>query len=49
MGIDRHERDRKPDRFEMKGPRIWLPLDIFETSAWANLGCSAKALLLELA
>jgi hypothetical protein len=49
MGIDQIERQRKPDKFQMKGPRIWLPLDVLQSRAYASLSHSAKALLLDLA
>lgn len=48
MGIDRVERARKPDKFQMKGARIWLPLDMLQGAAYASLSHSAKALLLDL-
>lgn len=49
MAIDRIERARKPDKFQMKGARIWLPLDVLQGVAYASLSISAKALLLDLA
>lgn len=49
MGVDRNERLKKPDKFQMKGARIWLPLDVLQGAAYASLSFSAKALLLDLA
>lgn len=49
MAVDRAERARKPDKFQMKGARIWLPLDVLQGAAYASLSISAKALLLDLA
>lgn len=48
MGIDRVERAKKPDKFHLKGARIWLPLDVLQGAAYASLSISAKALLLDL-
>jgi len=33
----------------MTGPRIWIPCDVLQGRAWANLSYSAKALLMDLA
>ena len=52
MGIDKHEQTKKGGalkRFEMKGPRIWLPLSVLQGAAYAGLSMSAKALLIDLA
>lgn len=49
MGVDRNERLKKPDKFQLKGARIWLPLDVIQGSAYASLSMSAKALMVELA
>lgn len=49
MGIDRNERLKKPDKFQLKGARIWFPLDVLQGGAYASLSNSAKALLLDLA
>lgn len=49
MGVDRNERLKKPEKFQMKGARIWLPLDVLQGAAYASLSFSAKALLLDLA
>jgi len=49
MGIDANERIKKPAKFELKGARIWLPLDVLQGAAYASLSISAKALMVELA
>lgn len=49
MGIDRNERIKKPDKFQMRGARIWLPLDVLQGAAYKSLSLSAKALMTELA
>lgn len=49
MGIDRIERAKKPDKFQMQGPRIWLPLDVLQGVAYTSLKPTSKALLLDLA
>lgn len=49
MGVDRNERLKKPDKFQLKGARIWLPLDVLQGAAYASLSMSAKALMIELA
>lgn len=49
MGVDKYERLKKPDKFQMKGARVWLPLDMLQGAAYASLSFSAKALLLDLA
>lgn len=49
MGIDRIERARKPDKFQMQGARIWLPLEVLQGVAYTSLKPTAKALLLDLA
>lgn len=49
MGIDRNEQLRKSDKFQLQGPRIWLPLEVFHGAAYASLSISAKALLIDLA
>jgi len=49
MGKDRIESDRKPKFYKMQGPRIWIPLDVLQGAAYANLKPTAKALLLDLA
>jgi len=49
MGIDRTEKERKPEKFQMKGARIWLPIDMLQGAAYSSLSMSAKALLIELA
>lgn len=51
MGIDRNQRSYSSSRSKkdfMNGPRIWLPLDMLQGSAYASLSFSAKALLLDL-
>ena len=48
MAIDRAERARKPDKFQMRGARIWLPLSVLQGVAYASLSISAKALLLDI-
>lgn len=48
MGADAHEKARKPAKFQMQGPRIWLPLDVLQGAAYASLSTTAKALLLDL-
>ncbi len=49
MGVDANERLKKPDKFQLKGARIWLPLDVLQGAAYASLSMSAKALMIELA
>jgi hypothetical protein len=49
MGVDRNERLKKPEKFQLKGARIWLPLDVLQGAAYASLSFSAKALLVDLA
>lgn len=49
MGIDRIEKARKPEKFQMQGARIWLPLEVLQGVAYTNLKPSAKALLIDLA
>lgn len=51
MGIDANERIRRPDKYKdkMRGPRIWLPLDVLQGAAYASVSTTAKALLLDLA
>lgn len=49
MGVDRAEQERRPRDFKMKGPRIWLPLDVLQGAAYASLSSTAKALLIDLA
>lgn len=49
MGVDAHEKARKPDKFQMKGARIWLPLDMLQGAAYSSLSPTPKALLLDLA
>lgn len=49
MGVDAHEKARKPVKFQMQGARIWLPLDVLQGAAYAMLSSTAKALLLDLA
>jgi len=49
MGIDRIELAKKPDKFQMQGARIWLPLDVLQGAAYTTLKPTAKALLLDLA
>ncbi len=49
MGIDRNEQLKKPDKFQLHGLRIWLPLEVFHGAAYASLSISAKALLIDLA
>lgn len=49
MGIDRVERAKKPKKFQMKGARIWLPLNMLQGAAYASLSMTAKALLMDLA
>ena len=49
MGVDVNERLKKPIKFELKGARIWLPLDVLQGAAYASLSISAKALMVELA
>lgn len=48
MGIDRIEKVRKPDKFQLKGARVWLPLDMLQGVAYTGLSYSARALLIEL-
>jgi hypothetical protein len=49
MGVDANERIKKPTKFQLKGARIWLPLDVLQGAAYASLSISAKALMIELA
>jgi|SRR5450830_296870 len=49
MGVDANERIKKPTKFQLKGARIWLPLDVLQGAAYASLSMSAKALMIELA
>lgn len=49
MGTDRTERAKKPNKFQMRGPRIWLPLNMLQGAAYASLSMTAKALLVDLA
>ncbi len=49
MGIDRNERAKKPVKFQMQGPRIYLPLEVLQGVAYTSLKPTAKALLLDIA
>lgn len=49
MGVDRIEKAKRLKKFQLKGPRIWLPLDVLQGAAYASLSFSAKALLVDLA
>lgn len=49
MARDPHERNRKPDKFKLTSPRIWLPLNVLQGAAYSSLTPTAKALLLDLA
>lgn len=49
MGRYQPGKKRSPDKFQMLGPRIWIPLDVLQGRAWAGLSYSAKALLIDLA
>ena len=49
MGIDRIEKAKKPDKFQMQGARIWLPLEVLQGVAYTSLKPTAKALLIDLA
>ena len=49
MARDPHERKKKPEKFQLNGARIWLPLNMLQGKAYASLTPSAKALLLDLA
>lgn len=49
MARDPHERKRKPEKFILNGPRIWLPLNVLQGRAYSSLSNSAKALLIDLA
>lgn len=48
MGRDLHEAKRKPEKFQMQGPRIWIPLEVLQSKAWAGLSFAGKALLTDL-
>lgn len=48
VGIDANEKVKRTSKFQLKGPRIWLPLDVLQGAAYAGVSTSAKALLLDL-
>ena len=49
MGVDKNERGAKPKTGYLEGPRIWLPLEVLQSRAFASLSNSGKALLLCIA
>ena len=49
MGFNRSTTRGKAKRFELKGPRIWLPLSVLHGTAYSQLRPTAKALLLDIA
>lgn len=49
MSIDAHEKARKSKRYEISGPRIWIPLNMMQGGAYKSVSTTAKALLLDLA
>lgn len=48
MGIDCAERDKRRSRYKLEGPRIWIPLEMLQSTAYASLSFSEKALLIDL-
>ena len=46
-----YEKQKKANsnKFQLKGPRIWLPLDVLHGMAYASVSPTAKGLLLDLA
>lgn len=49
MGDDAYEKSRKGRKYKMRGPRIWIPLSVLQSAAYASISLAAKALLLDLA
>ncbi len=49
MARDPHEKKKKPEKYLITTPRIWLPLNMLQGMAYSNLSPTAKALLLDLA
>ena len=48
MGRDRQRAAERPGKWQMTGPRIWLPCEVLTSAAFISCGFSARSLLLEL-
>jgi len=49
MGADKNQRNKRGPNFRIDKPRIWIPLDVLQSTAYSKLSISAKALLLDIA
>ncbi len=43
------QKQANSNKFQLKGARIWLPLDVLQGAAYASVSPTAKGLLLDLA